>query len=168
MKLNTKLFPVLALLLLAGCAVDVSMGVLLHARAESLDNSTQATVFPGMEFVGGAVQASMPGPDALSYSAWINWINKGRLGRYQKWESELQQRYGNDPDFQKVAPQLQQKIEQVRADDARAWQGWFGRHGHVEFLGDHWANSSTAANGSLAALCLVFLGLAATVFRRTA
>jgi hypothetical protein len=154
----------LAILLLAGCTVDFSLGVLLHARVEGLENSAQATVFPGVEFVNGQVRTAAPGAQALSDSARTNWYVKNRLALPAQWLVELQQRYGNYAAFQRIRPQLDAQLERMRSDDARIWQGWFGRHGgHLEFLGDHLADSSV---GSVL-LSMLFLCLACGVLLRS-
>jgi hypothetical protein len=155
----------LAVLVLAGCAVDFSMGVLLQAHVEGLENDAQSTIFPGMDFTGTAIQSSRPGPDALSPSAWNNWYSKHKLSVYDMWLRELQARYGNDPAFQKLLPGYRQTVANAEADDAKAWQGWFRDHGgEVEFLGDRTAAWSGALQILLAAL---FVALAARVYQST-
>jgi hypothetical protein len=140
----------LAIVILAGCAADFSSGVLLQAHVEGLENTAQSTVFPGMEFTGGAVQASPPGPDALSPSAWNNWFVKHRLLDYDVWLRDLKQRYGSDPAFQATLPQYKEIADKVVAGDIKNWQGWFVHHGgQVEFLGDHvgaWSAAFQSAN----------------------
>jgi hypothetical protein len=153
----------LALVILAGCAVDFSCGVLLQAHVESLDNDAHNAPFPGVDFVGGSIQTVPPGPDALSRSAWNNWFVKHRLAVYQWWLRDLSQRYGGDPAFQRMLPGYKRTMDQSEANDATAWQGWFGRHGgEVEFLGDHVAGLSTGFQVMLVAL---FAGLAGAVYR---
>jgi hypothetical protein len=153
----------LAIVILAGCAVDFSSGVLLQAHVEGLENTAQSTVFPGMEFTGGAVQASPPGPDALSPSAWNNWFVKHRLLDYDVWLRDLKQRYGSDPAFQATLPQYKEIADKVVAGDIKNWQGWFVHHGgQVEFLGDHVGAWSAAFQVVLVAL---FVGLAARVYQ---
>jgi hypothetical protein len=154
-----------AMLVLAGCAVDFGFGVLLQARVENLENSPGDTVFPGIVFEGGKIETALPGPQALSRSSWNNWFVKHQLAVYYRWLRELNQRYGQDPAFRAMLPNYQAKINQERADDASVWQGWFARHdGEAQFLGDH---VSGGAGIATAALCLLFVGLAGGVFLRT-
>jgi hypothetical protein len=156
---------ILTLLLLAGCAVDFSCGVLLQSHVESLDNTAQATVFPGVDFVDGKLTGAEHGPDALSNSAWGNWFTKHKLAAYGWWLTDLNRRYGNDPAFQAVLPAYGGQVEKERSIDARMWQGWFGRHGgEVKFIADHVAGWSLALQTLLVAL---FLGLAGGVYWRT-
>jgi hypothetical protein len=159
----------LAILILAGCAVDFSCGVLLQARVESLENTAQSIVFPGMEFAGGSIETAAPGPDSLSHSAWNNWFVKHQIAAYYWWLRYLDQRYGGDPAFQAILPRYEKTVEKAQSDDAIIWQGWFERHGgEVEFLGDHAAGSSgMGTNLATALLLALFLGLAGGVFRRT-
>ncbi len=155
----------LAVIVLAGCAVDFSFGVLLQAHVEGLDNSAGYDVFPGVEFVAGRIQASVPGPSALSSAAWGNWFAKHKLATYDWWLADLERRYGNDPAFQAMLPPYHALVEKTRKDDVKAWQGWFIHHGgEVTFLGDHFA----AWSGVLqVALVMLFLGLAGSVYWHT-
>jgi hypothetical protein len=159
----------LAILLLAGCAVDFSMGVLLQARVESLDNTAHTRVFPELDFAGGAIQNTKPGADTLTYSAWQNWYFKHRLALHERWVAELGKRHGNDGAFQKILPKLTSQIATMEAEDATTWQGWFGRHGgELEFLGDHLASRVGPMTGvGTALLVALFLGLAGGVILRT-
>jgi hypothetical protein len=155
----------LTMVILAGCAVDFSFGVLLHAHVEGLENDGRASVFPGMEFTGTAIQSARPGADALSASAWNNWFEKHRLSVYDRWLRGLDRQYGSLPAFQAMLPDYRKTVQKAAADDAKEWQGWFGHHGgEVEFLGDHVAGWSAALQGLLVAL---FLGLAGRVYWRT-
>jgi hypothetical protein len=154
----------LALLILAGCAVDFSCGVLLQAHVEGLENSAQSTPFPGMEFTGAAIQSARPGPDALSPSAWNNWFEKHQLSVYDMWLRDLDRRYSNLPAYRAMMPDYRKTVEKARLDDAKTWQGWFARHrGEAEFLGDHVGNWSAVFQ---ILLVVLFLGLTGSVYRR--
>jgi hypothetical protein len=158
--------PLPAILLLAGCAVDCSLGVLLQARMENLENTAQTTVFPEMEFADGAIQTAAPGPSALSRSAWRNWYGKHMFAINSKWLEQLGKRYGNDPSIQGILSQMADRVASVRSDDATMWQGWFGRHGgEAVFLGDHLPG--WGANAATAMLAMMVLGLAVRVTLRT-
>jgi hypothetical protein len=159
----------LAILLLAGCTVDFSLGVLLQARVESLDNTAHSRVFPEMDFVGGQIQNTPPGPGTLSYAAWQNWYYKHRLTLHTRWLGELRERHGDEPAFQKILPKLTAQLANLQAEDATTWQGWFGRHGgEIEFLGDRVANRFGPMKAVGTALLLaLFVGLAGGVILRT-
>jgi hypothetical protein len=155
----------LAIVLLAGCAVDFSCGVLLQSHVESLDNTAQATVFPGVDFIGGKLAGAEHGPDALSNSAWGNWFTKHQLAAYGWWLADLNRRYGSDPAFQAVLPAYNGQLEKVQSNDAHMWQGWFGRHGgEVKFIADHVAGWSLALQ---MLLVVFFLGLVGGAYWRT-
>lgn len=99
-----------------------------------------------------------------SRSAWNNWFVKHRLAAYHWWFRDLSQRYGNDPAFQRMLPGYKRTMDQSAANDATAWQGWFGRHGgEVEFLGDHVAGGAVAFQ---VVLVVLFAGLAGAVYGR--
>jgi hypothetical protein len=155
----------LTVLILAGCAFDFSFGVLLQAHVEGLDNSAGYDVFPGVEFVGGNIQAVPPGPNSLSSSCWTNWYTKHHLAVYDWWLSDLNRKYGKDPDFQAMLPPYHALVEKARADDVRMWQGWYRRHGgEATLLGDHLPGWSGACQWLLVA---GFAGLAGMVYWRT-
>jgi len=160
---------VLVAAVLTGCAVDFSMGVFLQARVESLDNSPQGIVFPGMEFVQAQIQTAPPGPAALSGSAWTNWFVKHKLAAYYWWLRALDAQYANDASFKVLRSRFEDRIRQARSDDATAWQGWFDRHdGEVQFLGDHVAGTTGAGtNIALAMLAILFVALAGATYWRT-
>ena len=159
----------LAILVLAGCTVDFSLGVFLQARVEGLDNTAGSTVFPGMEFADGQIETVLPGPAVLSKSAWNNWFVKHQLAVYGWWLEALNRQNGNNPAFQALVPQFQKAEAKTRLDDLAHWQGWFGRHGgEVEFLGDHVAgNSGWGTNVAAVTVLALFLVLMGAVYRRT-
>jgi hypothetical protein len=154
-------------ILLLGCAVDLSLGVLLHARVESVENTATATPFPELTFADGAIQIAPPGPEALSRAARGNWYAKHQLAFLLRIDREFQDRYGRDPAFRKVSPEITAEIARVRAEDAGNWQGWFERHaGELEYLGDHVAGRSGLGTNVVTALLLIFLaGLGAILWR---
>ena len=155
---------ILTMVILAGCTVDFSFGVLLQAHVEGLENDARGNVFPGLDFTGAAIHATPPGPDALSSSAWNNWFEKHQLAAYDGWLRGLERRYGNLPAFQKTVPDYRKNIARIRSDDAKTWQGWFTGHGgEAVFLGDHVAAWSAVFQILLVAL---FLGLAGRVYWR--
>jgi len=157
---------ILTMLILAGCAVDFSCGVWLQAHVEGLDNTAETTVFPGLQFSNGALGVVEPGPDALSGSAWNNWFTKHRLAVFDRWLTDLTRQHGSDPRFQAALPGFRGQMEKARAEDAQRWQGWFAHHGgEVTLLGDHVAAWSTVFQ---ALLVVLFLGLAASVYRSAA
>ena len=152
----------LAMVILAGCAVDFSFGVLLHAHVESLENDAQTTVFPGMIFTGTSIQSAQPGLDALSLTAWNNWFEKHQVVVYDWWLRDLNRQYGHLPEFRAMVPGYKHTQEKVLADDAGIWQGWFGHHGgEAVFLGDHASGWSAL---TMALLVALFLGLAGRVY----
>ena len=157
----------LAVVILAGCALDFAVGILLQAHVESFENTASVTVFPNMEFTGNSIQTEQPGPDALSLSAWNNWFQKHQLSEYPLWLRHLDARYSTLPNYRAILPSYQAAVEQARLDDQRYWQGWFTTHGgETVFLGDHvagWFSGATVAAETL--LVLTFAGLAAFVWR---
>ena len=68
---------ILTLVILAGCAVDFSCGVLLQAHGGRASiTARRAPCFPGWNLSAGRLaNGRRPGPDALSQSAWSNWFS---------------------------------------------------------------------------------------------
>ena len=75
----------IAYLIVAGCAIDFSMGIFLHARVQHLDNTTEHTYFTGLGFSDGQFLIGAPGPDSLNMAAWRNWLAKHQLAVCRNW-----------------------------------------------------------------------------------
>ncbi|HUI57041.1 MAG TPA: hypothetical protein VLY04_18830 [Bryobacteraceae bacterium] len=149
-----------ASLLLAGCAVDFSLGVFLHARVESEENTTQHRVFAEITFSGGDLQTAPP-PDSLSPSAWRNWYWKHLELLNSRWLEQLP-RQDENPASQQGWQRVRSNIERLQQQLNQDWQGWYGRHGgQVTFLGDHLAGVGT--NIAAGTVLMLFVGLMAGV-----
>jgi hypothetical protein len=145
-----------AVAVLAGCAIDFSLGVFLQAHIEHLDNSPGRTVFTGLKRVGSTVQLGAPGPYSLSNSAEQNWYRKHQYALAREWRRELGPYIGEDP----LARQLAGALEIAAKDDNSYWHGWFARNGgSTVFLGDDLAGLSVGGV-DLPLLALALLGLA--------
>jgi hypothetical protein len=141
-------------LIVAGCAVDFSTGVLLHARVQHLENTEQTTYFTGLSFGNGKFFIGSPGPDSLRSSAWVNWMNKHFLVAWTEWQRNGEAFHRGDPALEKAHAGLQAAIAQRMQEDHRLWRGWYRKHGgQFEFLGDH------AGGGDAASVLLVFMAV---------
>lgn len=154
-------------LILVGCVMDFSLGVLLQAHVESLENTATTTVFPPIVLADGAIRIAPRGPDSLSATAWENRFAKRRLALLLQTLRDFDARETRDPAVQKAVSQVSAEIARAREDDSENWQGWFARHeGEVQFLGDHVAGDSGVVSHAATALLLVlFVGLACAVGR---
>lgn len=128
----------LAVLLLAGCAIDFTAGILLQVRVENLENSPARTAFNGLTTDHGQIIMGAQGPDSLSQAAWNNWLAKHHVELLREWierVSELRQ-------TQPVRWFLSHLRGQLK-DDALGYGGWYDRHGgKLTFIGDHLSGAS--------------------------
>ena len=75
----------IAYLIVAGCAIDFSMGIFLHARVQHLDNTAEHTYFTGLSIGNGQFLVGAPGPDSLNMAAWRNWLAKHQMAVCRNW-----------------------------------------------------------------------------------
>ena len=158
----------LAVALLCGCAVDFGFGVWLHMHVESLENTPRRTVFRGLEFHGAGASIATPGPDSLSQTAWINWLQKHQYALAGEWLAAMRQRSDRDPGFAQRAQGVMATLEGWRNEDQALWHGWFSRHGgSAELLGDAVGEGgNTAAEWLLAIGALALMAAAVREIRR--
>ena len=155
----------IAALIVAGCAIDFSMGVLLHARVQHLDNTEQTTYFSGLGFGNGRFLIGAPGPDTIGAGAWSNWAGKHFLVVWSEWQRSGAAFRAGDPALEKYHQGLQQATEMRLQDDEKVWHGWYRRHGgEIQFLGDH----AGAGDGPSLLLVLLAIGLLGAMARQPA
>jgi hypothetical protein len=138
-----RLHPAIRVALVAGCVVDFGLGVFLHARIESLENSPTRAVFPEMGYQTGQFAMTPPSMNTLSENAWRNWLMKHRTEVFAKWLAELPRGHENDPMFRANWPQFEMQLKTGLQLDETGWGGWRGRNGgKLEYLGDRVAGPS--------------------------
>jgi hypothetical protein len=155
LSLLAATFPLrraLLTLVVAGCLLDFSFGIFLQARVESLENTSQKTIFPSLIVMSGKQRNPVLAQDSLSGSAWNNWILKHQYAQLV----EVSQSPYVDAAFGQA--QMQKSLR----DDEVYWHGWYARnHGTIGFLGDHIAGESGTGTTILACLLVVLaFGLA--------
>ena len=142
----------IAMLIIAGCAVDFGLGVFLHLNIQHMENTAADTPFSRPVVINRQV-ALVPAPDSLSDSAWQNWSLKHELANGLQWKRDLE---GADAVPAGKAEALAM-IDKMIASDARVFRGWYARHGgELEYLGDHFGDTALT-QAVLAALCLALL-----------
>jgi hypothetical protein len=70
---------VAASIVLLGCLIDFSLGVLLQTQVQSLENGRDKTFFAGLAVQNGRPALGTPQEHSLSRAAWGNWFRKHQL-----------------------------------------------------------------------------------------
>jgi hypothetical protein len=149
----------MALLIVAGSLVDFSLGVLLQARVENLENSPGRTVYTGLSVVRGALALGLPGPDSLSRWSWENWFRKHQDANARGWLVEIDQYRGEGPAFARSAAMAKPLLQQSISEDHALWRGWFSRHGgSATLIGDSFGDA-WIPTAFLLALWILLLGM---------
>jgi hypothetical protein len=140
--------------ILAGCLIDFSAGILLQAYVEGLENTPGRTVYAGLNPVGGKPTDSPTTAYSFGGVAWDNWYLKHQ---YALNREALDKLAGQEVGYGPVA---KAKMQSALAEDEFYWHGWYSRNGgSVTLLGDHFAGSSDARAISKLYLLVVLLGL---------
>ena len=158
LSLLAATFPLrrtLLTLVVAGCLIDFSFGVFLHAHVESQENSPQKTIFRSLSVVGVNQPNDVVTPASPSALTWDNWILKHQYAQLV----ELSQSPHPDAVLGRA-----RREEWLREDEVY-WHGWYARNnGSVRFLGDDAAGESGMGTKILACLLVVLaLGLAGSL-----
>jgi hypothetical protein len=150
--------------LLAGCAIDFSLGIFLHLRVENMQNTPGRTIYSGLSVQGNNIVAGAQGPDTLGGSAWLNWFWKSRDALHTQWIRQLAGLPQNDA-LQRTADQMKSFI----AQNSRDFGGWYGRHGgRITFLGDHLSGPSFAGIDIPSVLfLLLFVGMMRALWKES-
>jgi hypothetical protein len=163
-----KMNRAVRLAIVAGCCVDFALGIYLHARVESLENTGRSAVFAEVTYQGnGQFAMSQPTSSSLTQAAWGNWLLKRKDEIFAKWLGELPRGRENDPLFLVNWKRFEQQLKTGLADDAANWGGWRGRHGGaLTHLGDHVAGESGRGTDIASGLfALLFAGCIALLAR---
>jgi hypothetical protein len=128
----------LAFTVIAGCLVDFSLGIFLHAHVQGMENDSGRVVFAGLQFSNSTIDRANPGPDALTRQAWLNWVGKHRRALYEQWLRDLPENNMNDRNFQAGWPAARDGFLKLLSENETQWGGWYSRHnGEIEYVGDH-------------------------------
>jgi hypothetical protein len=148
----------IAYLIVAGCAIDFSMGIFLHARVQHLDNTAERTYFTGLSFGNGQFLIGAPGRDSLNMAAWRNWLAKHQMAVCRNWLALGESFRPGDPALDQAKVDLRAAIAERLKEDETVWHGWYGRHGgEFELIGDHFGGSdATSVLLALAAIGLLW------------
>jgi hypothetical protein len=152
-----------SMLLIAGCAIDFTLGIFLQTRIEHLENTPDHTVFSALQFSGNQIGVATPTADSLFSRAWDNWFAKHQYAYSKKWLREIDAFRPGDPALEDTKKALLPSLERTILDDGEIWHGWFSRHGgEIVFVGDHFG----AADSTSVLLVLVAIGVLWTMARQ--
>jgi hypothetical protein len=133
-------------LVVVGCLIDFSFGILLHAHIESLENSPQMAIFPSLSAGGFNQPGRVLTPDSPSALMWNNWILKHQYAQLV----ELSESPRPDDMLGRI------RREEWLNEDEVYWHGWYSRNnGAIEFLGDHTTGES--GTGTTILSCLLVM-----------
>ena len=128
-----------AMLLLAGCAIDFTLGVFLHAHIQSMENNAGPAVFRMPDRVGDRIMYPEPGTEPLTHHTWSNWVLKHQRALVEQWISEARSAGVN-------LLASDRRVRILYDEDEFMWHGWFSRHqGRAQYLGDHVPTRAAAA-----------------------
>jgi hypothetical protein len=146
----------IAYLVVAGCAIDFSMGIFLHARVQHLDNTPGHIYFTGLSYDRGQFSIGAAGPDSMNMAAWRNWMGKHQVALCRQWLATGEAYHRGDPAFEQAKVDLRAAIAERLQEDDTIWHGWYGRHGGgFDLIGDHFGGGDTTS----VLLVLAALGL---------
>jgi hypothetical protein len=156
-----------AIALLAGCAVDFGLGIYLHARIESVENTPGRTSFALTFDPDGRPTPSTPSPDSPSFQSAMNWYAKHEYELGAEYLHELAGRRMPDAAAFRFWSVVIGRFQGVMDSDEIFWHGWFARHNNqIRHLGDLAADHLDAdLNTPAAALILLFLALVGALAR---
>ena len=109
----------IAILVIAGCAIDFGAGVLFHARVQHLDNTADHTYFTGLSVGQGQFQIGAPGPESLNQAAWRNWMAKHLLTLCSTWLAQGEGYLPGDPAVEPARVELRAALAERRRKTTR-------------------------------------------------
>jgi hypothetical protein len=114
-----------------GSLTDFGLGVILHTRVQSYENTPDQTVFQGLIVQNGQINVGAPLDQSLSNAAWTNWFRKHQWAACNEWLQEL------SPYAGAATEAVRSQLERFRREDELYWNGWYERNGgSLVFLGD--------------------------------
>jgi hypothetical protein len=130
----------ISLLIVAGCAIDFSLGIFLQVRVEHLENTAASTPFTRIHFGTNAIELSRTNPDTISTVTANNWFNKHRYEFSEKWLPLVTASQGRD--LTPTQQSMHDFFAGVIREDDTMFGGWYKRHnGETTFFGDHFGES---------------------------
>jgi hypothetical protein len=142
----------LAWVVIAGCVIDFSLGVFLHARIQHLENTPGRPVFMGLVYGKGEFRTGLVSEISLSPMAWDNWMHKHQYRLAEDWRQSVDGFRAGDPELDRARANAHRGLDLMQRDDEKLWRGWYRRHGgEIDYLGDDFG-SGDATSAVLLAL----------------
>jgi hypothetical protein len=131
-----------ALLIVAGCAIDFSLGVWLQTRIEHLENMPDPAVFARIQVSGVRMDIAPAAPSTLARTAGGNWFRKHQYALSENWLHGLAAAYPEGRGITPAQAAVQKALTEVVRQDDSLFGGWYKRHGGaLVFFGDHFGDS---------------------------
>ena len=135
----------IALLIVAGCAVDFSLGVWLQTRIAHLENTPDPAVFARIQVNGVHLDIAPAGPSTLARTSGGNWFRKHQYVLSETWLRSLAAMYPENRGIPPVQARVQSVLTEVVRQDDSLFGGWYKRHGGaLVFFGDYFGESDWA------------------------
>jgi hypothetical protein len=146
--------------LMAGLAVDFSLGIFLQERIQSRENSPGAQSFNMAYNIEAASPVLQPVPDLLSIPSQRAWYYKHQYDLTARWLNDLTAYQPADAAAAEYAQRGIAQLQTKMREDQRYWGGWFSRHeNRLRYFGDVMTEELGLGAGPLSGFLL--LGFAA-------
>jgi hypothetical protein len=125
----------LSLLVIAGCAIDFSFGILLQARVEHLENTSEQTPFARIQVGSVRLDPAPAGPETLSRPSGGNWFRKHQYALSKRWLQGLAIAHSDGRGLTPAQASARDALTEVVRQDDTMFGGWYKRHGgEIVFL----------------------------------
>jgi hypothetical protein len=139
---NFTLRRSIALLVVAGCAIDFTFGILLQSRIEHLENSPDPSVFARIQVNGVLLNPAAAGPNTLARTTGGNWFRKHEYALSQEWLRGLALSHPDGRGLTPAQTRARDVLTQVVREDDTLFGGWYKNHGgELVFFGDHFGDT---------------------------
>jgi len=132
----------LSLAVVTGCAIDFSLGVLLQARVEHLENTAKQTPFTRIQVGTVRLDLAPAGPETLSRPSGGNWFRKHQYALSEQWLRALSAAHPDGRGLTPAQDTARGELTAILRQDVSMFGGWYKRNGgELTFFGDHFGDS---------------------------
>ena len=149
----------ISLAIVAGCAIDFSLGIFLPTRVEHLENTARSMPFTRIQFGSIVMDIAQANSDTLSRFSGGNWFRKHQYALAGKWLQELATAYPDGRGLTAAQASARDALAEIMRQDATMFGGWYQRHnGELTFFGDHFGDTDFTS-------ALLLIGAAAALWK---